>query len=147
MSNIVCVGDGGLEVQTEIGVVRGVHFRRRDGKRVGFVAGGGSDAEVSVVAQGTAPDESDAHVAVTARRHDGSAQTGILCVTEDQSVIVQGLRLAFDGGGVIELGEVVESKSAGSVAGARLFVRRSEEGRLQLCVGFPTVPAVVLASE
>jgi hypothetical protein len=112
---------------------------------VGFVAGGGSDAEVSVVAQGTAPEESDAHVALTARRHDGSAQTGILCVTEDQSVIVQGLRLAFDGGGVIELGEVTEP--AGPEDRARLFVRRDAKGRLQLCVAFPRVPVIVLASE
>jgi hypothetical protein len=145
VSNIICVGDGGLEVQTEIGVVRGVHFRRRDGRRVGFVAGGGSDAEVAVVAQGAGSEDPDAHVALTARRHDGSAQTGILCVTEDQSVIVQGLRLAFDGGGVIDLGEVVEP--AGPENGVRLFVRRSAKGRLQLCVAFPSVPAIVLASE
>lgn len=100
---------------------------------------------MAVVAQGAGSEDPDAHVALTARRHDGSAQTGILCVTEDQSVIVQGLRLAFDGGGVIELGEVAEP--AGPVTGVRLFVRRDAKGRLQLCVAFPNVPVVVLASE
>ena len=74
MSNIVCVGDGGLEVQTEIGVVRGVHFRRRAGKRVGFVAGGGTGAGVSLVAPGPAPGEPDDTIAGAAPPANGKGR-------------------------------------------------------------------------
>ena len=147
MSNIVCVGDGGMEIQTELGVVRGVHFRRRDGKRIGFVGSGGTDVEVSLVAQGTGPQAPEAEVVVMARRHDGSGQAGIVCVTEERAVLVQGERLALEGSTFIDLGEMVTEPMAPVASCARLFVRRCADGRLQLCVAFPRVPAVVLASE